>query len=186
MAAGLGGVVGGGLFASQSIMSSGGANRSTMLRGRKRKRKRRHVFKDDAPDVRPDEELMWDIESRPDDSRPLLIYAERLVVRGQTSRAQSYLKRALLMEEREAAASFSAVDGMQGTHSTSFGVDGESMTSLHGTSVVSVNPDGRGNKLTVAHANRIELMLRLGTLYVLDEHYGKQNYLYIYIHIKTE
>ena len=114
MAAGLGGVVGGGLFASQSIMSSGGANRSTMLRGRKRKRKRRHVFKDDAPDVRPDEELMWDIESRPDDSRPLLIYAERLVVRGQTSRAQSYLKRALLMEEREAAASFSAVDGMQG------------------------------------------------------------------------
>ena len=114
VAAGLGGVVGGGLFASQSIMSSGGANRSTMLRGRKRKRKRRHVFKDEAPDVRPDEELMWDIESRPDDSRPLLIYAERLVVRGQTSRAQSYLKRALLMEEREAAASFSAVDGMQG------------------------------------------------------------------------
>ena len=144
---------------------------STMLRGRKRKRRRRHNFKDQVPDTRPDEELMWDIESHPDDPQPLRTYAERLVVRGQTSRAQSYLKRALLMTEREVAASFEHdVGGTSG-----FGVDGDAMGSLHGTSVV---VDGATGKYGISHAGRIDLMLRLGTLYVLDEHYGAAQQMY--------
>ena len=78
-----------------SILVSGG-------RSQKRKRRRRRMsYRDPTPDTRPDEELMWDIESNVNDPLPLQAFAERLIVRGQGGRAVQYMRRALQMAEQQ-------------------------------------------------------------------------------------
>ena len=110
---------------------------------------------------------MWDIESNPDDPIPLRSYAERLVLRGQSIRAQSYLKRALQMLERDAppmrANSFGGGDGTYDANESIGG--GQSMI------------DSR-HPMDWSHALRLELMMRLGTLYALDEHFGAAQQMY--------
>ena len=165
---GMGGLSGG--FSQSMQRSSISQSRSLMQkRQRPRKRKRRHHFREDPLDARPDEELMWDIESNPEDPQPLQSFAERLIVRGQPTRAQSYLKRALLMAEREAAASFGGSSSSTANTTSVYAADGSMIMDME---------DNGLQKYTALHALRLELMQRLGTLYALDEHFGAAQQMY--------
>ena len=101
---------------------------------------------------------MWDIEANPDEPGPLQAFAERLVVRGQPHRAQSYLKRALLLAEKDLSpghTSMSQSMSQSVTQSMS-----QSMTYAADRSIVEEAEEGPFNAL---HALRLELMQRLGT-----------------------
>jgi tetratricopeptide (TPR) repeat protein/Ca2+-binding EF-hand superfamily protein len=170
------GAGGGGLSSgfSQSMRSVSRSCSLMQRRQKPRKRRRRHHFREDPEDTRPDEELMWDIESNPNEAGPLQSFAERLILRGQTTRAQSYLKRALLIAERETAALFSV--GSTSERES----NGNTSNNIYAAdnSIVVQGDDDEASKLSPMHALRLELMQRLGTIYALDEHFGAAQQMY--------
>ena len=167
--------------------------------GQRRKRRRRLSYRDPTPDTRPDEELMWDIESNVNDPVPLRAFAERLIVRGQPGRAIQYLQRALQMAERQnkengkrlSEYTTARANSQSGRLVNTFGVeespDGMDNARIEdgGSVVVGDNdtinlkyePEGSfallSHKAQVRNLGlRLELMQCLGTVYAYEEQYG--------------